>query len=371
MKVNSKLKKNLLDTLRSQINEVDQKIISYLAKRSTIVKKIGETKKVQGIKTVDLAREQIVLNNILQSPNKKDLKNDYLTVIFREIISYSRSLQQIPKVAYLGPEGTYTHQATEAFFGKEIELLPVRTGEEVFKEIESERADFGVIPIENSTEGPVRQTHTRLIQTTLTIVGEVYLPIHHYLLAHSKKEKLKKIYSHPQAIGQTRKWTGENFPDVPLVETTSTAEAVRIAKHTPGSAAIGSLFAAKVYDMTVLASNIEDDPDNTTRFFILQKDGENLEKMRKMEEKGIFKTSIIFATKDRPGVLRDCLSVFADRKINLSRIISHPEKLRLWDFVFFIDAEAHLSQSSLQEALKDLTNYTQMVKVLGCYKVWK
>jgi chorismate mutase/prephenate dehydratase len=263
-------------------------------------------------------------------------------------------------VAYLGPEGTFTHQAALIKFGEKARYIPVKTIDEVFKEVEKKRADYGVVPIENSIEGVVTHTLDVFIESDLKITSEIILEIHHFLLSREKTIRdIKKLYSHPQAIAQCRNWISQNLPDVEIYETESTTSAVKRILNEKKSAAIASEVAASMYNLNIIAERIEDFRENITRFLVI---GNNFS-----EKTGNDKTSILFSIKDKVGALHDILVPFKKEKINLTRIESRPSKKKAWEYVFFVDFTGHKDEPNVKKALDKIKNSTIFLKILGSY----
>ena len=263
-------------------------------------------------------------------------------------------------VSFLGPEATFTHQAAKKHFGLSATLVPHQTIPEVFAEVESERSAYGVVPIENSTEGIVSHTLDTFMNTDLQICAEILLDVSHQLLTKTGDlGAISKVYSHPQALAQCRRWLEANLSGVPLIDVSSTAHAAQLASQDERAAAIASELAASLYGLRVVQSNLQDMHGNMTRFLVIAaEDTEPTERDR---------TSIMFALRDQPGVLHLALSCFADKGINMSRIESRPSRCRAWDYLFFIDVEGHRGQSVVEAAIEDLRGACQFVKVLGSF----
>ena len=263
-------------------------------------------------------------------------------------------------MAFFGPKATFTHQAAVQQFGSSAHYVPARTIADVFDEVERGRVQFGVVPIENSTEGVVTHTLDMFVDSQLKIVAEVALVVHHDLLSVTGRiEDVQKIYSHPQAIAQCRAWLEKHLPQVPTVDVTSTAAAAQMVVDDPQAAAIASELAGSLYSLRAVARRIQDNLHNTTRFLVIG---------RESPDKGTAdKTSLLFSIKDEVGILHQILGCFAARGINVTKIESRPTKKRAWDYVFFLDVEGHLSDPALASAFDELRHYTQFVKVLGSY----
>jgi len=307
----------------------------------------------------DLIREKEVLNRILKM-NKGMFPEDTLKIIYSEIIKACRSAQQKIKVAYLGPEATFSHIAALKYFGTSAELVPVETILDVFEEVSSERVNFGVVPIENSIEGVVATTLDAIYEYGLKVCGEIYESISHHLMNQTGRlEDVKKILSHPQAISQCRKWLRKKLPSVPIETVPSTALAAKWAAVDERVGAIASLMAAKLYHLQIVAKNIEDIKGNSTRFWIIGK--------QKIPPTGNDKTSLIFSVADRPGALYDVLKCFAQRKINLTKIESRPSKDEPWKYLFFLDCEGHIKDEKIKSCLEEMQNCCLQVIWLGSY----
>ncbi|MFA5859545.1 MAG: prephenate dehydratase, partial [Elusimicrobiota bacterium] len=263
-------------------------------------------------------------------------------------------------IGYFGPETTFTHMAAYKTFGSTAKYLPLKTIRNVFEEVEKKRVDYGVVPIENSTEGVVNHTLDMFVDSNTKICAETFLGIAHYLLSRNTEiGEIKRVYSHQQPLAQCRNWLDSHIPGVELIETRSTAEAAFIATREHLSAAIASELAAKKYNLNVLAKNIEDLEENITRFLVI---GQNI-----TQPSGSDKTSVMLSIKDRVGALHDILLPFSKNKLNLTKIESRPSRKRVWEYVFFVDIEGHCDDSSVKKALKMLEKYCVFVKVLGSY----
>ncbi|MEN3034266.1 MAG: prephenate dehydratase [Aquificaceae bacterium] len=352
-----------LSKLRGQIDEIDLQILRLLNERAKIARQIGEIKKSMGLEIHSPEREQEVLKRLSRLNSelfKEAFPTEALRYVYREIMSACLSLEEVIKVAYLGPRATFTHQASLEFFGLSAKYIAVGTIEDVFKEVELSRADYGVVPIENTTEGVVNFTLDRFLQTQLQIVGEVVIPIRLNLLSSLEEiSKIEAVFSHRHAIAQCREWLSKNLPSVKVFETESTARACEIALESQGVGAIASEAAAQVYRLNILARNIQDNPDNYTRFIVIGK--------RTVGPTGKDKTTVAFALKDQTGALYRALECFYEEQINLTRIVSRPNSKRVWDYIFFVDFDGHFQQEHIKRAIKKLSERAQMVKVLGSY----
>ncbi len=348
-----------LESLRDSIDAVDEEIVRLLDERARLARRIGEIKLAEGLEAYAPARERKVLNRV-SLLSRGDFPKAGLEAVFREIISSSISLEAPLKIAYLGPESTFTHEAARRAFGTSVEFEPLATVSEVFEQVERGEAQHGVVPVENSMEGAVTHTLDELMASPLKICGEVYLSISQNLLSREETlDSIKKVCSHPMALAQAAAWLRHELPRAVLEEVESTAEAARRAAEEPGVGAIGSVLAAEVYGLKVLARNIQDTRTNATRFIVLGRSW--------AEPTGKDKTSVVFSVKDRPGILRDALSAFAEEGINLTRIESRPSRRRMWTYVFFADLQGHPEEERVKRALEALEEHCPYVSLLGAY----
>ncbi len=348
-----------LDSLRTQITDIDKQIIQLLQNRAKLVRRVGELKRKNRLPFYSPDREKKIYKMIDEYATgdfpTKSLKN-----IFREIMSASIKLEEPLTISYLGPEATFTHQAAIERFGLSLHYLAEESIEDVFMDVEHERADFGVVPIENSIEGVVHYTLDMFVNSSVKIVSEIYIDIKHSLLSKANTlEEIKAIYSHPNALGQCKGWIKKHLPNVPLYETVSTAKAARIAEDDPSAAAIASLAASEIYGLNVLASGIEDKTNNTTRFLVI---GRQIPKPT-----GDDKTSFMFSIKDKVGALYEILAPFYKNRINLTRIESRPSRQKSWSYIFYVDVEGHIEDKKLKEALEEVEKLTVFLKILGSY----
>ena len=347
-----------LSEIRKQIDTCDREILKFLKKRISLAREIAKLKKEKGTDIYKPEREEDIIRKLKKFAEEKDKK--IIENVFRNIISSCRNIQKTLKISYLGPKATFTHQAAMKIFGKFCEYVPAATIGEVFNEIEADRCDYGVVPIENSTEGMVNHTLDMFINSPLKIVNEDFLPISHCLISkEGAPQKIKKIYSHSSVFGQCREYIAKNFPNVEKKEVSSTSAAVALAKKEKSSAAIASRFAAQLYGLPVLEDHIEDISENYTRFLVLGKT------MPEPSEHD--KTSILFSLKDRPGALHDSLSPFRKNRINLTKIESRPSKKKAWEYFFFVDCEGHIKQRKIKNAVEELSNFCDTLKILGSY----
>lgn len=348
-----------LENWREEINRIDGEILSLLQKRLDVAVEIGRLKRTLGKDIIDPAREQEVLRR-LTSKSEGNLSAQAIRAIFSEIISAARSVQQTPTVAYLGPEGTFSHHAALSLYGRSSSFRSADTIEDVFKLVEGGACGQGVVPIENSYEGSVNSTLDLLFQYDLRIGAEIFLRIRHHLLSREDQiEKISRLYSHPMAIAQCRPWIKAHLPGVPISEVESTALAARMAADEPGSAAVGSRTAGLTNDLNILEENIEDQPDNVTRFLVIGKTSS--------KRTGKDKTSLLFLLKHEPGTLYRAMESLAKRTINMTRIESRPIKTGHWEYLFFVDLEGHEEDRNLSEALGEMEGECVFLKRLGSY----
>lgn len=348
-----------LDRLRKNIDKLDDEILALLNRRSEIVIEVGNIKRTHKSRFYKPDRERQILER-LTSRNKGPFPNDALKAIYREILSASVSLEEPLKVSCLGPLGTFTHLAALRHFGSSAAFVPVDSIKKVFENVEGGKADYGVVPIENSTEGVVSYTLDMFIDSDLMVSAEIILEISQNLLSsQTDKRKIKRIYSHPQPYAQCRRWLESNMPGIPVIESTSTARAAELASKDKESAAIASEVAARMYNLRILEKNIEDSRHNITRFLVIS--GELQPKT------GNDKTSIMFSIKDRPGSLYSILLPFKRAKINLTKIESRPSKRKAWEYIFFADMEGHIEDKKVRKAIESLKEGCLYLKILGSY----
>jgi chorismate mutase/prephenate dehydratase len=348
-----------IKTLRQKIETFDEEILRLLNERARIVQEVGKTKEEMKMDPYDPQREEEILER-LKLRNPGPFPEDAIAPVFREIISACRSLEIELTVAYLGPPATYSHLACVKHFGSSVLACAKGSIQEVFEAVGKKKATFGVVPIENSTEGAVDQTLDLLTDSDVKISGEIFLRISHDLLSQTgSAEDIHKIYSHPQALGQCRQWLKQHFPHVPLAETASTAKAAQIAGEDQNAAAIATSLAGQLYRLKSNASHIEDYSQNHTRFLVLH--GQNRGRT------GRDKTSILFSIPHTPGSLAQILEVLSKKGINLTKIESRPMKGRLWEYIFFVDCEGHIEDPQLDDAMTELKKNVFFVKLLGSY----
>jgi chorismate mutase/prephenate dehydratase len=348
-----------LDDWRSRINNLDEEILKLLNQRGTAALQIGELKRQQDLPYFIPEREAQVLERLV-ALSLGPLGPDAIRAIWREILSASLALEHPLPVAYLGPAGTFAHQAATRRFGSSARFRPVRTIADVFDEVERDLAEFGVVPVENSTEGPVNITLDRLIDSEVTITGEITLDISQHLISRaSELGEVKVVCSHPQGLAQCRAWLAAHLPDAVNEETSSTAAAVERARDDATVAAIASDMAAQVHGVPILRPRIEDNPSNSTRFLVIGR--------RPVAPTGRDKTSILFSMRNEPGVLYSILQPFATHRLNLTKIESRPTKRRPWEYVNFLDFEGHRETENVRSVLAEVRERCQFLKILGSY----
>lgn len=348
-----------LEKIRSEMGKVDREILRMLNERARLAVEVGKVKNEKGLDVYDPSQESRVYSR-LQEINAGPLSPNAVNSIFREIISSSRTLQAPVAVFYLGPEASFTHQAAVSHFGRGAALSPVQTIPEVFERGERGDSSWSVVPVENSIEGSVRQTLDRLITTSMSIRAEIYLRISHCLLStSSRKDRIRKIYSHPHAFAQCRRWLGAQFPHCRLEAAESTAAAAQKTLEEPESGAIAGSIAAEQYGLEILAQGIEDHPENTTRFLVVGK-GES-------EATGKDKTTILFATRHEPGALFKALEPLARSGVNIMSMESRPAQDRMWEYLFFLDLEGHKNEKRIADCLAEMAGRTSFIKHLGSY----
>ena len=352
-----------LETVRARIDSVDEQIHRLISERAKLAQLVGISKSKDG-HTVDFyrpEREAQVLRRARER-NRGPLSDEEVVRLFREIMSACLAQQEPLKVAYLGPEATFSQTAVLTQFGHSVRALPLGSIDEVFHEVESGAADFGVVPIENSTEGTVTHTLDRFIGSPLKICGEVELRIHHYLMGNmSALGRIVRVCSHPQSLAQCRGWLQEHLPSVELVPASSNGEAARRARDERGTAAIAGETAAEVYGLKILAAQIEDRADNTTRFLVL---GRKL-----LAASGDDRTTLLVSVShtDAPGALHRLLEPLARHRVSMTRIESRPSHKRKWDYIFFIDIDGHAEEPHVARALEALKRRSSLFRVLGSY----
>ncbi|ORJ61522.1 prephenate dehydratase [Geothermobacter hydrogeniphilus] len=348
-----------LKEFRRRIDVIDDQILDLLNRRARIVVEVGKAKQGARGDFYVPSREKAIYDRLIHD-NAGPFPDDGVRRVFREIISASLSLEEPLKVAFLGPQATFTHVATMQQFGQSARLVPQKSIPAVFDEVARGRANYGVVPVENSNEGIVNHTLDMFFESDLKIIAEILLEVSHDLLSISGDlAAVRKVISHPQALAQCREWLEENLPHVSLVDVASTALAAQLVADDESAAAIASEQAGSLYGLKVAKHKIEDNPNNFTRFLVV---GRNTP-----SRSGNDKTSIMFSVKDEAGILYRMLEPFSSRGINLCKIESRPLRKKAWEYIFFLDLEGHIEDVIIREAVEDLRQYCQFLKVLGSY----
>lgn len=360
---------NVLSELRQKIDQVDGDILQLISNRAKLAHQVGEYKK-QHAEDVEgdpifyrPEREAQVLKNIMKRNQESDspISDEKMARLFREIMSVCLDLEAPQKIAFLGPIGTFTHAAALKHFGKASTTVPLTTITDVFREVESGSAMYGVVPVENSSEGVVNHTLDGFLGSTLKIIGEVELPIHqNFLVAeHTKVDSLSRIYSHQQSLAQCRHWLDVNYPNVERVQVSSNGEAARRLKNEWHSAAIAGDVAVAEYDLHKLHENIEDNPNNTTRFLIIGRED--------IPPSGHDKTSILVSAHNKAGALIEILQPLSKHGVSMTSIETRPERPNKWAYVFFIDMEGHIEDDNVSKAIEEIRPLVRDVRILGSY----
>jgi chorismate mutase/prephenate dehydratase len=347
-----------LDALRAQIDAMDAKIVELLNQRARIVVEIGKLKQQQNAPIYAPDRERLILQK-LRSLNRGPLPDRTLEAVYRELMSGSFALEKPLRIAYLGPEGTFSHAAAAKKFGASVDYVPLTDIPAVFEEIVRGHADYGLVPVENSIGGGIVDTLDAFLTSSAKICAEVLINIHHNLLAKEPWEQIKRIYSKPEVFPQCRKWLSATAKDREVIPAASTSKAAELAATEPGAAAIGSTLAGEINGLHVLFENIEDNPDNVTRFFVIGREP--------AKKTGDDKTAIMFTTAHKPGALAEVLDVFKENGINLTDIEKRPSKKVNWEYYFFIDAQGHLDDPGMKTAVEQAKQHCLQLTVLGSY----
>ena len=349
---------NDIENLREKIDEVDAEILRLLNQRTELVLQIGNLKSQSNDNVYVPHREKAIIER-LKNLNTGHFPNDALEATYREILSASRALEKPISVAHLGPEGSFGHAASIKHFGSSTNYIPIQPQTDIFIEVESGRADYGVVAIENSIDGGIRDTQDMFMESNVQICAEIMMPVFHNLLSNSPAEKIKKIYSHPQPFAQCRNWLKNNFKEIEQIAVSSTSEAAMIAAKEEGTAAISSKVAAKLYGLKILYEGIQDRSDNITRFVVIGKHCGG--------RSNNAKTSVLFAVKDKVGALWEVLGIFREYNLNLSNIKSRPSHTKAWEYVFFADLEGHVEDEAMKAALDEVEDKCVYLKILGSY----
>jgi len=348
-----------LAELREQIDRLDRQLVALLNERAKVVVEVGAIKRRSGSQAIySPDREKAVLENV-KKLNKGPLHDKTLIAVYKELMSGSFALEKPLKIVYLGPDGSFSHLAARQQFGSSVEYVPVRDIASVFDWIERGHADYGLVPIENTTGGSITDTLSKFLNTTVTVCAELAIPIHQNLLANCPVGEIERVYSKPQVFDQCRVWLAHNLPRAELVDMASTTAATQRAATEPHSAAIGSELAGELYGVQVVYTAIEDNSQNLTRFLVIGREGP--------KPTGNDKTSLLFSIEDRHGALVEVLHCFHDQNINMSKIESHPSPLKKWEYIFFVDIEGHRQDEKVREALAKAREHCRQLSILGSY----
>lgn len=357
----SRMNKKLLE-IRDCIDAIDDQMLELLSKRAECAEQVAETKREAGEKDLWFyrpEREAQILNRVSKN-NKGPLANERITAIYREVISSCLALEQNIKVAFLGPNGTFSQEASSKHFGHAVETVPMESIGQVFKEVENGTVDYGVVPIENSTEGVISYTLDVFMHSPLKISGEIKLRIHQNLLTLSDDWKtVQRIYSHQQSLAQCRQWLDANLPSTEQIPVSSNTEAARRAKEDKNSAAIAGTLAGEIYGLNIAQSNIEDSKENTTRFLVIGK--------QDVPPSGADKTTLMISAKNRSGALYHLLAPLAANDLDMTRIESRPSRNANWEYYFFMDINGHAEDEKVAKALQELAEESELIRVLGSY----
>jgi len=354
-------KETALGEVRQKIDALDAQIQSLISDRARLASAVRETKgKLDNAVDYYRPEREAQVLRAVRERNEGPISDAEMLRLFREIMSVCLAQQEPLKIAYLGPEGTFTQQAVNRHFGHSVQALGVTSIDDVFSQVESTEADFGVVPVENSNQGIVSHTLDRFVDSDLKICGEIEMAIHHNLLSQSKGlAGIERVYSHQQSLSQCKSWIRTHLPAAECIAVSSNAEAARRVRHSPDAAAISSRSAADIYGVPILFARIEDQPDNATRFLVI---GRQL-----LTPSGDDKTSLLLAGAEGPGALHTLLSPLARHSLNMSRIESRPSSAGNWSYVFFIDVEGHAETEPLKSALGEMQKTSSLTRVLGSY----
>jgi chorismate mutase/prephenate dehydratase len=350
-----------LPEIRKKIDALDERLIALLNERADFVHEIGVVKRAEKVEIYAPEREEQVLRAIAEKNRALQgrLPESAIRAIYREIMSASLALEKDLTIAYFGPEATNTHQAARNKFGASVKYVPQVSIGDVFDVVSRGNADYGVVPIENSTEGAVNHTLDMFMESDLRICAQILLKIENHLIAKIPVDEIRRIYSHPQVFGQCRQWLRHNLPHVDLIEVSSTPRAAELASTEEQTAAIAGRMAAEVYGLNVVIPSIQDIPNNTTRFLVIGRSAS--------PPTGNDRTSIMFCIRDEPGALFHALEPFNRLKISMSKIESRPSKRKAWEYFFFCDVDGHAQESALRDALTELEKHCAFLKILGTY----
>lgn len=349
-------------TIRNRIDSLDEQLQGLINQRAALAQEVARVKLAAGGEAATFyrpEREAQVLRKVIER-NEGPLSGEEVARLFREIMSACLALERPMRIAFLGPEGTFTQAAALKHFGHSVQTLPLTAIDEVFREVESGSADYGVVPVENSTEGVINHTLDMLINSPLKICGEVELRIHQHLMGKmTDVAAIQRVYSHPQSLAQCREWLDGHLVGVERSDVRSNAEAARRAAQEEGVAAVAGQVAAELYGLNILARNIEDQPNNTTRFLVIGR--------KAVPASGSDKTSLLVSARNKPGALFRLLEPLASSGVSMTRIESRPSRQGMWDYVFFLDIEGHAEDEKIAAVLDQLEAEASLFKVLGSY----
>lgn len=348
-----------LKPLREQIDAIDAQMLQLLNQRARLAQEVGHVKAETNAPVFRPEREATVLRRVAEN-NPGPLASSDIQMIFREVMSICRALERRVTVAFLGPSGTFSEQAVFKQFGHAVESMPCASIDEVFRAAEAGTADFGVVPVENSSEGAINRTLDLLLQTSLDISGEVSIAVHHSLMTRDgTMDGIKRICAHSQALAQCQAWLNQHFPNVERQAVASNAEAARLAGEDPTIAAIAGELAGEKYDLTVVNAHIQDDPHNRTRFAVIGR--------LKPTPSGKDQTTIILAVPNKAGAMHKLLAPLAVHGVSMTRFESRPARIGTWEYYFYVDVEGHQQQANVTRALDELKSEAAFFKVLGSY----
>jgi len=346
-----------LKRLRDRIDAIDGEVLRLVNERASLAREIGELK---GGGVIYRAEREAQVLRRLQDINPGPLPAESVAHLFTEIISACRALEETLSVAFLGPRGTFSEEAARKQFGSRVRADPCGSIDEVFRQVEARQVGYGVVPVENSTDGAVGRTLDLLVASPLQICGEVLLPVHQCLMSKaSGKDGIARVYAHAQSLAQCHEWLNQNLASAERVAVVSNAEGARLASEQTGTACIGSQSAAELYRLNVLAANIEDQPNNTTRFVVIAD--------QQVAPSGRDKTSLVTSVRNRPGAIHELLAPFAEGGVDMTRLESRPSRTGMWEYVFFVDIRGHQRDAQVARALEQLRSRAAFLKILGSY----
>ena len=343
---------------RKAIDKLDAQLVRLLSERTRHVLAIGDIKRKAGEEIYAPHRERAVLDRIA-ALNQGPMTDEQLRAIYREIMSSALALEKTMSIAYLGPEATFTHQAAIRRFGSSLNYVAQKTIADIFTEVSKGRADYGVVPVENSTEGVVTHTLDMFVDSDLKIVSQIVLPIQYCLAGNGSKKNIKRLHVHPQALGQCRRWVQQNLPHVEILEASSNARSAELAAKDKSAAAVTGFLAAEKYGLEILEQDIQDNVANATRFLVLGR--------QCSPPTGDDRTSLMVSVSDKVGALHEAIAAFRKFKINMTKIESRPSKRKAWEYFFFIDCDGHAQDKKVARAIQQLGKHCNFVKILGSY----